>query len=40
MQLDAFSILVLVVIGFMVIFSTLFAIWYWKFGKKLVHQKD
>lgn len=40
MKFDAFAILVLLVIGFMVVFSTLLAIWYWKFGRKLIHQKD
>jgi hypothetical protein len=40
MQLDGFSILVLMLIGFMVLFTTIIGIWYWKYGRKLVHEPE
>jgi len=36
MQLDAFAILVLVILGFMALFATAIAVWYWKVGRKLI----
>jgi hypothetical protein len=36
MQLDAFAIMVLMLLGFMALFVTILGIWYWKVGKKLI----
>ena len=36
MELDTFTIIYISIIAILILLSTIFGIWYWKFGRKLI----